>query len=119
MTKRTVTSALAALLLAVSLAACSSTDSDNSEPQTRVVECDVDDQAEHDSDCGYYDDSNTWIWYPFVVQGQSTQGVANHPAHDEDESSASHSKPKKSSSKKAKDTKKTPKVKAPTTARKK
>ena len=85
MTKRLVTSALATILLSLSLVGCS----DNQEPRT--VECDAGDQLEHDSDCGYYDDQNNWVWYNFVVLGQTTTGQATMPAHDEEKS---HKKPK-------------------------
>lgn len=92
-----LSASLAAIILAVSLSACTSK---SNEPETRNVECDVDDQAEHDSDCGYYDDDDNWVWYPFVVLGQSTNGVADHPAQDEGEEGGHHSKPKKKATKK-------------------
>lgn len=37
------------------------------------VECDVEDQAEFDSDCGYWSDGQFVFWY-WVVPGQTSSG---------------------------------------------
>lgn len=121
MTKRIVTSALAAVLLSLSLVGCSDS------PESRSVQCDVNDQTEHDSDCGYYNDDDEWVWYSFYVPGQTTTGVATEPAHDEEKSHKKKSKDvKKPKANKAKDSNvnkapkaNAPKVSVPRTTRKK
>ena len=85
---------LGAAMMAGSLTACS-------KPNYNL-ECDKGDQIEHDSDCGYIDGSNQWIWYSWVQQGKVSHSPDNWepPAgvqiQDEgEESGGSHKKSKK------------------------
>ena len=85
---------LGAAMMAGSLTACS-------KPNYNL-ECDKGDQIEHDSDCGYIDGSNQWIWYSWVQQGKVSHSPDNWepPAgvqiQDEgEESGGGHKKSKK------------------------
>lgn len=88
--------ALAATVMLFSLAACSD---DNYN-----LECDQGDQVEHDTDCGYVDDNNQWVWYSWVDLGSVSHSPDNWepPAgvqiqNDEE----GHSKPKVKTTKKS------------------
>ena len=52
---------LGAAMMAGTLTGCGDKSNSNYD-----LECDKGDQIEHDSDCGYLDDSNQWIWYSWV-----------------------------------------------------
>jgi hypothetical protein len=96
MTKK-LASLFAALVLATSMAACNK---DKGSGNVPTAECDVDDQQEFDTDCGHLDDNGNWIWYPWVVLGQSASGPAPYAeAETKGEESGSKHKPKKKVSK--------------------
>lgn len=41
------------------------------------LECDKGDQLEHDSDCGYVDANNQWVWFSWVNQGKVSHSPDN------------------------------------------
>lgn len=88
--------ALAAAMMMLSLAACDRVDNNNYN-----LECDRGDQAEHDSDCGYVDNSGQWQWYSWVVYGNVSHSPDNWepPAGVtiEQEDDSHHNTPKKKS----------------------
>lgn len=111
-TKKSAALVIAALL-AFSGAACGNK-SNNDDVTT--TECDPGDQREHDSDCGYIDDNGNWIWYSWVIQGQTRTGPAPYAEAEGEE--GNHSKLKKTKKPTSKPTSKI-KTTKPSTAKKK
>jgi hypothetical protein len=68
--KKTIASAGVAALLA--LTGCAS---EGGSAPAADVECDVNDQAQYDTDCGYWEDGSFVFWY-WVVLGQTSHGPA-------------------------------------------
>jgi hypothetical protein len=106
-TMKLVRPAVAALGLAVALSmgACGSSSNDNNN-SGKVVECDAGDQVERDDDCGYYDDNGNWVWYPWVVMGQTSYSQPGFQKVEQEDSDHGH---KKKSKKKFPSFKKSPK----------
>lgn len=89
--------ALAAIMLISSLVACGAEHNYN-------LECDRGDQIEHDSDCGYVDTNNQWIWFSWVKLGEDSHSPngwepPNGVQVQEDEEGSQIKKPKKSKTK--------------------
>jgi hypothetical protein len=109
-TTKKLASLFAAAVLATSMAACNKgSDSDN----VATAECDAGDQREFDTDCGYNDANGNWVWYSWVVQGQTRTGPAPYAEPDGEEGGHSNNKPKKSKAPKSKSKAPAPKAVAP------
>jgi uncharacterized lipoprotein NlpE involved in copper resistance len=72
---------LTAAVVAFSLVGCSN---------DRVLECDLGDQVELDSDCGYWRDSK-FNWYNWVVQGETSYSPKGFEATPDDETAPADS----------------------------
>jgi hypothetical protein len=91
MTKN-IAALFAAGLIAVSLTACGQ----NKPAEPVIAECDAGDQLELDTDCGYYDDNGNWIWYSWVIPGQTAEGPAPFLVEEKDSHKKKTKKPKAS-----------------------